>query len=873
MNRYVRSVTLSFAFFASIALAQQPPAALPIPRITSVFPAGAQVGKTVDVSIAGTDLEEASGLMFSHPGLTGELIIEAEPKPDPKAKDKTPPKKKGPTPTTAKFKIAVKADVKPGLYDVRVVSKLGVSNPRLFTVGTYPELNETEPNNDVPEAQKISLGTTVNGVINSPTDVDFFQFSGAAGQRVLVHCAAGSIESRARPLLELFTSNGKRLAQNRNDNGTDALLDATLPTAGVYQIRLSEFAYQFGGPEHFYRLTLFAGPWIDAVFPPVVLPGKATKVALTGRNLNSESEQLTTTSRLGELTGRLKYDPVTGLMDGFDFRVPGSPIGLPIFFAREPVVLEANQPNDTAETAQNVTTPCEICGRIDVKNDVDWYRFSARKGEPIMIDLAAERIGSAMDCYLSIWDAKTKKEIVNENQLDDDLDSLHPIGFLSRSVDPAAFKFVPPNDGEYLIRVASRDGNVTFGSRAIYRLRIAPPRPDFRVFVMPRSREVPSAVICRPRSETAVDVYVHRIDSFNGPVTITAQNLPDNVVAKPALIGTNQKWSTLVLRTKPGKKQLVGFAGYMPVVREMTPDVTGTWSVSATAKIDGVEQNRAARPATITWGIPQNSNNPTATRLDQTLPIAIRSNYSMPTFELNANIEKATTKGKDGKEVAIKSPFVVKPGEKVTVPFTVQSSLKDRPPINLAVEPTHNDNQRSPLAGNNSNVTGVIPKEKSEANLTFEMRPNAVPGQYRFVVRGDMATNVLKLSDKKPANNIGISAFTMIDLQVLPLSLAKITVSPVTIKQGNSATVIVKLERQFDFAGEFSVEIKLPDGRGITSEKSIVTTAKDEAKLELIAGKDAKFGAVQNVLIVAKAKYENDYEVTHEAKVTMTVIK
>ena len=39
------------------------------------------------------------------------------------------------------------------------------------------------------------------------------------------------------------------------------------------------------------------------------------------------------------------------------------------------------------------------------------------------------------------------------------------------------YRFVPPADGDYLVRVASRESIVTFGPRAIYRLRVSPPRP------------------------------------------------------------------------------------------------------------------------------------------------------------------------------------------------------------------------------------------------------------------------------------------------------------------------------------------------------------------------------------------------------------
>ena len=60
-------------------------------------------------------------------------------------------------------------------------------------VGTRPEVNEAEPNNDVPEAQRIQLGTVVNGVISSPTDVDYTVFAGTAEPLVATVLAALAI--------------------------------------------------------------------------------------------------------------------------------------------------------------------------------------------------------------------------------------------------------------------------------------------------------------------------------------------------------------------------------------------------------------------------------------------------------------------------------------------------------------------------------------------------------------------------------------------------------------------------------------------------------------------------------------------------------
>ena len=43
------------------------------------------------------------------------------------------------------------------------------------------EVAEKEPNNDVEQAQKIEIGSTVTGTISAATDVDYFSFLGKKG--------------------------------------------------------------------------------------------------------------------------------------------------------------------------------------------------------------------------------------------------------------------------------------------------------------------------------------------------------------------------------------------------------------------------------------------------------------------------------------------------------------------------------------------------------------------------------------------------------------------------------------------------------------------------------------------------------------------
>src|SRR5262245_26838603 len=206
--------------------------ALPFPRLASVLPAGGKAGTVVDVTLAGADLEEPQELRFSLATIKAEPIVPPPPPPpDPKNPPKDPPK---PTPVT-QFKVTIPADAPPGLYDVRVVNKWGISNPRAFVVGGLNEVMEKEPNNNDTEAQKVELGTTINGVVNAPTDVDYYSFAGKAGQRVVVSCLTLSIDSRMQAAVEVYDANGKQLAANsryggnRHHGNTDAVTDVLLP--------------------------------------------------------------------------------------------------------------------------------------------------------------------------------------------------------------------------------------------------------------------------------------------------------------------------------------------------------------------------------------------------------------------------------------------------------------------------------------------------------------------------------------------------------------------------------------------------------------------------------------------------------------------
>jgi hypothetical protein len=88
--------------------------------------------------------------------------------------------------------------------------------------------------------------------------------------------------------------------------------------------------------------------------------------------------------------------------------------------------------------------------------------------------------------------------------------------------------FTAPADGEYLVRLADTRGRG--GRDFAYRLTIAPPRPDFTVFLNPSNPNVPRG------SRVPVTVTAFRHDGFDGPIHVKLTGLPAGVEATTGVI-------------------------------------------------------------------------------------------------------------------------------------------------------------------------------------------------------------------------------------------------------------------------------------------------------------------------------------------------
>ena len=678
------------------------------------------------------------------------------------------------------------------------------------------------------------------------------------GQRIVVSCLASSIDSRLVAALELYDSAGHQLAFNRHYQDNDALVDCTLPADGDYYVRLYEFTHSQGSPEHYYRLSITTAPWIDVIQPLVVEPGKTTNVTVYGRNLpggqldptaiedGSVLEKITVPVNVPRDPAglqRLAYSgyvpPKASALDGFEFRVR-NPSGLSnpflLTYARAPVVLD-NDANNTQKTAQDISVPCEISGRILKRRERDWYTFTARKGDVYTLEVFSDRLGSPTDMYLVLFKPDTKQQIAD---LDDNPDVLSQVQFYTHNEDPPVYRFVVPADGRYQLLISSRDADNHAGARHFYHVRIAAEQPDFHLVALPSDPTRPDGCCLHQGSSENYDVFVWRHEGWNGPIAVSVEGLPAGVTCNPQVIGPGLRQIALVLTSAPNAAEW-----------------TGEVKVKGTAQINGQTVIREARPASITWPVMQPQGIPAISRVDRNLVLAVRAKAP---FGLTAKADK---------------PGIVQ-GTKAKV------SLKlDRlwPDFKAAVQVTPIEPQTlmPPGVTINNNQPISIAAGKNDATAELDVKTGAVPGTYNLVLHGvaQMPYNKDPQAKQKPNTNVVLPA-TPISFTVLPSQVGTLSVSNANpaVKIGKETELVVKVNRLHEFRGDFKVQLVLPANmKGLNAAEVTIPGGKNEARLILKAPADAAPGNRQNLIVRAVATLEGNIPLTHEAKISVNVVK
>src|SRR5262249_61900151 len=84
------------------------------------------------------------------------------------------------------------------------------------------------------------------------------------------------------------------------------------------------------------------------------------------------------------------------------------------------------------------------------------------------------------------------------------------------------------------------------GPRPLHGRAIPPARPVSRLILMPPPPNPPDGCVGRQDGRAYFNVFVWRLDGFDGPVTLTAEGLPPGVTCPPQVVGPGVRQAGLV---------------------------------------------------------------------------------------------------------------------------------------------------------------------------------------------------------------------------------------------------------------------------------------------------------------------------------------
>lgn len=279
-----------------------------------------------------------------------------------------------------------------GLYQLRVVSRTGLSAYRPIVIDSLPTVDDNGTNETVGKAQPIELNRVVVGSIANEA-ADFYRFQVKAGQTVTFDCFARRLGSPLDPMIVLFDARtGREYPSLAADDTPGLLSDArlvhTFPTDGDYAIAVRDTIYK-GGEEYRYRLRITVGPAAMMAYPPFATRGDAVSYSFLSQNGVA-------------IPPRTERDLRSGWLP-----TSGNAWPVPVWPHEGTPTVEV-EPNNEIKSA-NRLPPGGLTARFEQKKDRDLFSLSVRKGEAWTVVARAAEIGSPCEVFLTIRDEKGGK--------------------------------------------------------------------------------------------------------------------------------------------------------------------------------------------------------------------------------------------------------------------------------------------------------------------------------------------------------------------------------------------------------------------------------------------------------------------------------
>jgi hypothetical protein len=518
---------LNRLFFALllVALCWPQQASAGSPMLYNLLPPAGQRGQTIEVNFHGERLHDASDVLFHTSGITHRDLANVEKN---KAKH-----------VKATFTIAPDAPL--GEHQVRVVTNTGVTEMFTFRVVDRPIVKEKR---DVPnkngrsftqstsfdEPQPIELGTMILGRTEEE-DVDYFAVTLKQGQPFVAEVIGMRLgRGFTDSTLAVFHEDGQEVASNDDSflHRQDPMVSFIAPRDGRYIIVLRDSGY-LGSNNNWYLLSVDSALAPRLVYPLGGQPGERVKLRV-----------------MGDAGGDFTQDAVLPDQPDNDYGFVASHKGLgamsalPMRINRLTNVIEdPQQLNDNMGQAKELQAyPAGVAfnGVIEKPGDIDYYKLTLKKGQPIRIRCYARSMGSPLDSVINLYNAADNKHI----QGNDDQGGADSV-----------LTFRAPHDGEFYIRV--RDHRGRSGPNYVYRMEVTVDRPSLSTAITRYDRNRPQSrqAIAVPKGNRTAALVTVRRQQVGGDLDPLIENLPAGVSYRGLSMAEQGNLMPVVFEAKP----------------------------------------------------------------------------------------------------------------------------------------------------------------------------------------------------------------------------------------------------------------------------------------------------------------------------------
>lgn len=344
----------------------------PVPEIKKMTPATGRRGQTLRLVFDGKNLDQVKELVITHEGATSKIVSA--------------------TTTTLEADVVFPTTTRGGAYEIRAKQGSGLSKPQTLIIDPFPVTSGQEGNNSPGTGRLLPLPASVVGKLMKPGDFAYYRFQVAKGQQLGVHIVTKGVGSKVEPFLELTDQHGVILAV-----GDESFLGYTFPDAGIYCLGIRDREFR-GGPGMHYRVHLGEIPVVTSVFPLGLQRGTKADIRIKGVFLDSETVRVHA-PQAAEPGTKIPVLVRSSL---------GKPLGKQEVVVGEFPEVAALPKLTSGPSAITGTIPLQgtANGILEVPGQSDTWRFTAQKGQPLILETHASRLGSNLDSTLEVLDVK-----------------------------------------------------------------------------------------------------------------------------------------------------------------------------------------------------------------------------------------------------------------------------------------------------------------------------------------------------------------------------------------------------------------------------------------------------------------------------------